>query len=69
MDFNNTVALSSEEKSQIAQRTVDDFNLYLNRWPEPWPVEGAVVEWMGEGCLLRDVTGRNFEPRHDGNEF
>ena len=60
MDFNKAGPLSSEEKSQIVRNTVDDFNLYLNRWPEPWPVEGAVVEWIGEGCLLRDVAGREF---------
>ncbi len=60
MDFNIARPLSSEEKSQIVRNTVDDFNLYMNRWPEPWPVEGAVVEWIGEGCLLRDVAGREF---------
>ncbi len=60
MDFNIAGPLSSEEKSQIVRKTVDDFNLYMNRWPEPWPVKGAVVEWIGEGCLLRDVAGREF---------
>jgi putrescine aminotransferase len=60
MDLNIGGPLSSEEKSQIVRETVDDFNLYLNRWPEPRPVEGAVVEWTGEGCLLRDVSGREF---------
>ncbi|MDQ6654053.1 MAG: aminotransferase class III-fold pyridoxal phosphate-dependent enzyme [Acidobacteriota bacterium] len=60
MDLNIAGPLSSEQKSQIVSETVDDFNLYLNRWPEPRPVEGAVVEWIGEGCLLRDVSGREF---------
>ncbi|HEY6121051.1 MAG TPA: aminotransferase class III-fold pyridoxal phosphate-dependent enzyme [Pyrinomonadaceae bacterium] len=60
MDFNIAGPLSSDEKSEIVRKTVEDFNLYLNRWPEPRPVDGAVVEWLGEGCLLRDVTGREF---------
>ena len=60
MDFNTAGPLSPEEQSQIVRTTVQDFNLYLNRWPEPRPVEGAVVEWIGNGCLLRDVAGREF---------
>src|SRR4030081_3112539 len=60
MDLNIADPLSSAEQSQIVRETVDDFNSYLNRWPEPRPVEGAVVEWIGEGCLLRDVCGREF---------
>ena len=60
MDFNIAGPLSPEEQAQIVRTTVEDFNLYMNRWPEPWPVEGAVVEWLGDGCLLRDVTGREF---------
>jgi len=62
MDFNIAGAgpLSPEEQSQIVRTTVENFNLYLNRWPEPRPVEGTAVEWIGEGCLLRDVTGREF---------
>ena len=62
MDFNMAGAgpLSPEEQSQIVRTTVENFNLYLNRWPEPRPVEGTAVEWIGEGCLLRDVTGREF---------
>jgi len=60
MDFNIAGPLSPEEQSQILRTTVEDFNLYLNRWPEPWPVEGTAVEWIGDGCLLRDVTGREF---------
>lgn len=60
MDFNNTGPLSPEEQSQIVETTVENFNLYLNRWPEPQPVVGTAVEWFGEGCLLRDVTGREF---------
>src|SRR5215471_5056962 len=60
MDFNIADPLSPEEQAQIVRTTVEDFNLYLNRWPEPRPVEGAVVEWIGDGCLLRDVQGREF---------
>ena len=60
MDFNIAGPLSPDEQSQIVRTTVENFNLYLNRWPEPWPVEGTAVEWIGEGCLLRDVTGREF---------
>src|SRR5438445_1418147 len=60
MDLNIAGPLSPAEQSQLVSETVDNFNLYLNRWPEPRPVEGAVVEWIGEGCLLRDVSGREF---------
>jgi putrescine aminotransferase len=60
MDFNIAGPLSPEEQSQIVRTTVENFNLYLNRWPEPWPVDSTAVEWIGEGCLLRDVTGREF---------
>src|SRR5215510_6452183 len=60
MDFNIAGPLSPEQQAQIVTTTVEDFNLYMNRWPEPWPVDGAVVEWLGDGCLLRDVTGREF---------
>src|SRR5437588_801466 len=48
------------EKAQIVRECVEDFNAYLNRWPEPRVVEGAVVEWQGDGCLLRDIHGREF---------
>src|SRR5215831_17036057 len=60
MDFNIARPLSPEEQGQIVRTTVEDFNLYMNRWPEPRPVEGAVVEWQAEGCLLRDIYGREF---------
>jgi putrescine aminotransferase len=49
-----------EEKERIVRECVEDFNNYLNRWPEPRAVEGAAVEWEGEGCLLRDIHGREF---------
>src|SRR5205085_12508360 len=48
------------EKAQIVRECVEDFNAYLNRWPEPRGVEGEVVEWQGDGCLLRDIHGREF---------
>jgi putrescine aminotransferase len=52
--------LSGDEKAKIVGECVENFNAYLNRWPEPRVVEGAVVEWQGEGCLLRDINGREF---------
>src|SRR5262252_9643019 len=52
--------LSEDEKAAIVRECVEDFNEYLNRWPEPRVREGAVVEWQGEGCLLRDLNGREF---------
>jgi len=52
--------LSSEERAQIVAECVENFNLYLNRWPEPRAPEGAIVEWEGEGCFVRDVWGREF---------
>jgi putrescine aminotransferase len=51
---------SDDEKAQIVREGVENFNAYLNRWPEPRVVDGAVVEWQGEGCLLRDIYGREF---------
>src|SRR3989441_323113 len=60
MDFNVAGELTPEQQKRIVTDTVDNFNQYLNRWPEPRPVDGAAVEWFGEGCLLRDVSGREF---------
>src|SRR6266849_2336791 len=51
---------STEEKAQIVRECVENFNAYLNRWPEPRSAAGAVIEWQGEGCLLRDIFGREF---------
>src|SRR5437870_6097433 len=51
---------ADDEKAKIVRECVENFNAYLNRWPEPRVVEGAVVEWQGEGCLLRDIYGREF---------
>jgi putrescine aminotransferase len=53
-------SLSGEEKSRIVEECVENFNLYLNRWPEPRTVKGAVLEWQGEGCILRDIEGEEF---------
>jgi putrescine aminotransferase len=52
--------LLKEEKAEIVRECVENFNAYLNRWPEPRVPEGAVIEWQGEGCLLRDINGREF---------
>jgi putrescine aminotransferase len=52
--------LKTEDMDRIVKECVENFNLYLNRWPEPRPKEGAVVEWEGEGCLIRDIRGREF---------
>jgi putrescine aminotransferase len=51
--------LSTEERARIAQECVENFNIYVNRWPEPWP-EDTSVEWEGEGCFVRDIHGREF---------
>src|SRR5438132_2606007 len=48
------------EEADIVRECVENFNDYLNRWPEPRLVDGAVVEWQGDGCLLRDIYGREF---------
>jgi len=60
MEIGISHELSDEEKSQIVAECVENFNTYLNRWPEPRSVAGAVVEWQGEGCWLRDIHGREF---------
>jgi hypothetical protein len=41
MDFNFEGELTPEQKRGIVEDTVGDFNQYLNRWPEPRPVEGG----------------------------
>jgi putrescine aminotransferase len=51
---------AENEKAEIVRECVEDFNAYLNRWPEPRVAHGAVVEWQGEGSLLRDIHGREF---------
>src|SRR5260370_1614010 len=60
MDFNFAGRLTPEQQARIIDATVSSFNEYLHRWPEPKPVDGAVVEWFGEGCLLHDVSGREL---------
>jgi putrescine aminotransferase len=60
MDFNFEGDLSSEQADRLVEETVESFNSYLNRWPDPRTLDGAVVEWFGEGCILRDVHGREF---------
>ena len=52
--------LNPSEKAEIIRECVENFNTYLNRWPEPRVPEGAVIEWQGEGCVLRDINGREF---------
>lgn len=52
--------LAGEQTAQIAADTVNDFNAYLNRSPHQRTVADAVVEWKGDGCILTDVTGREF---------
>ena len=59
MNFDSTNDLTPEQQDQLVAETVNDFNQYLNRWPEAKPFD-AVVEWSGEGCLIRDVRGREF---------
>lgn len=59
MNFDSTNDLTPEQQDQLIAETVNNFNEYLNRWPEAKPID-AVVEWSGEGCLIRDVRGREF---------
>ena len=59
MKIGNSSTLSSEEKTELVRECVENFNLYLNRWPDARAVESAVVEWEGEGCFVRDVWGRD----------
>ncbi len=60
MKIGNSSPLSSEEKTELVRECVENFNLYLNRWPDARAVESAVVEWEGDGCFVRDVWGREF---------
>ena len=59
MNFDSPDDLTPQQQEQLIAETVSDFNQYLNRWPEAKPVD-TVVEWSGEGCLIRDVRGREF---------
>ena len=59
MNFDSTNDLTPEQQDQLVAETVNDFNQYLNRWPEAKPID-SVVEWSGDGCLIRDVRGREF---------
>ena len=52
--------LAKDEKDGIVRECVENFNAYLNRWPEPRLADGAIVEWQAEGCLIRDINGREF---------
>ena len=51
---------SPDERERIVRECVESFNAYLNRSAEPKSVDGAVLEWEGEGCFVRDVYGREF---------
>ncbi|MSO24306.1 MAG: aminotransferase class III-fold pyridoxal phosphate-dependent enzyme [Acidobacteria bacterium] len=52
--------LSPTDKEILVAECVDSFNRYLNRWPEPRTIHGAVMEWEGQGCFVRDIHGREF---------
>ena len=60
MEIGITRSLAAEERDLVVRECVESFNAYLNRWPEPRTVDGAVLEWEGEGCFVRDVYGREF---------
>lgn len=60
MNLNLADDLTVDQTTQITADTVNDFNEYLNRYPQHRTVTGAVVEWKGDGCILTDVTGREF---------
>src|SRR5215471_889132 len=60
MEIGISHELSDEEKSQVVAECVENFNNYLNRWPEPRSVAGPNPEWQGEGCFLRDLNGREI---------
>ena len=59
MNFDDIDHLTPQQQDQLVAETVNDFNQYLNRWPEAKSVD-SIVEWSGEGCLIRDVRGREF---------
>jgi len=59
VNFDDIDHLTPQQQDQLVAETVNDFNQYLNRWPEAKSVD-SIVEWSGEGCLIRDVRGREF---------
>lgn len=60
MNLNFADELTIDQTMQITADTVNNFNKYLNRYPQHRTVAGAVIEWKGDGCILTDVTGREF---------
>lgn len=53
---------SPEEKAAIVDECVDNYNKYLNRSLIPRKKSGdaRIVEWQGEGCIMRDIYGHEF---------
>jgi putrescine aminotransferase len=59
VNFDDADDLTAEQQEELIADTVKNYNQYLNRWPEAKPAD-SIVEWNGEGCLIRDVRGREF---------
>ena len=71
MDFNFADDLSAEQADQLVRETVENFNSYLNRWPDPRTVDAAVVEWFGEGHerSLDLIYDARFSDTHHGSGY
>lgn len=55
--------LDGEEKEKIVRECIDNFNDYLNRWPDPLryaPDSGRLIEWTADGAFVRDINGREI---------
>lgn len=58
--------LSDEKRSEIARRTIENFNSYYNKGflhyrKAVTEAEGyAAVEWTGQGCRFRGIFGREY---------
>jgi putrescine aminotransferase len=55
-------ALSRDEQETIAAEGIDNWNTYLRRFPKPKDRDRdrRLVEWSGEGALIRNVYGEEY---------
>lgn len=55
-------SLSREEQDQLAAEGIDNWNTYLRRFPKPKDRDRdrSLVEWSGEGSIIRNIYGEEY---------
>jgi putrescine aminotransferase len=55
-------SLSRAEQDALAAEGIDNWNTYLRRFPKPRDrdLDRNLVEWSGEGSLIRNIYGEEF---------